>query len=100
MKEFLIAVGSAVTAAIVINSLGLSKPAQRIEIVGRRRIGWFWKLMVLVGGFLFYFGLLIFIPNLAVSGMAAYNTRLGLAFVIYGALIWVVSRLVIYFKKD
>ncbi len=56
--------------------------------------------MVLVGGFLFYFGLLIFIPNLAVSGMAAYNTRLGLAFVIYGALIWVVSRLVIYFKKD
>jgi hypothetical protein len=100
MSEIFINVVSAVLAAVVIGWLGLNKGSKQTVVVDRRRVGWFWKVLVLGGGFLFYYGLLVFLGNLTAGGMASNGTAIGIAMTTWGAFLWFIGRVVIFFKRD
>lgn len=99
MNELLLQAAGAVIAAIVINLLGLNRSILRIESEERRQVSWLWKVLVLGGGFLFWYGLFIFVANLAVEGLGNLHTGLGISLFMFGILFWLIGRLVIYFKR-
>jgi hypothetical protein len=100
MSEIFINVVSAVLAAIVIGWLGLSKGSTRTVVVDKRRVGWFWKVLVLGGGFLFWYGLLVLLGNITSGGLESQGAAIGFAMVGWGVLLWLVGRIVIFFKRD
>jgi hypothetical protein len=99
MSQILINVISAIVSAIILRYLGLKKSAS-IKVVSLNKVGWFWKLVRLIGKFLFYYGLLVFLTNLSMSGVEALNTRVGLSVATFGTLFWSVSRLITHFKEN
>lgn len=91
-------VGS-IASAVVLRMLGLSSSHRQV-VSSSRPISWFWKAMVLLGGILFWYGLLVFVTNLMVDGFTTYKTGLGLTITSLGFLMWLIGRTVIYFKRD
>ncbi len=97
MEQILIHVVGAIAAALALSVLGLNK--RKVVVVHAKPVGWIWKLMALIGKFLFWYGLLVFLANLTVGGIEAYNTRLGVSLLTFGLIFWIIGGLVIYFKR-
>lgn len=98
MSQILIYIFQAVLAAIVIRLLRLN--TKRVVISHAKPISWVWKMMVLIGKFLFWFGLFVFITNLAVSGLEEENTRIGISMLTFGLVFSIWGGLVIHFKRN
>jgi len=98
MSQILIYIIQAVLAAIVIRLLRLN--TKRVVISHTKPISWVWKTMVLIGKFLFWFGLFVFATNLTVGGIEEENTRIGLSMLTFGLVFSVWGGLVIYFKRN
>lgn len=78
--------------------LGLNK--RRVVISHAKPVSWIWKALKLLGKFLFWYGLLVFLANLvAGGGIEAYNTRVGISILVFGVIFWAWGGLVIYFKQ-
>lgn len=100
LYEILTNVISAVIAGGIIYWIGWGRTSHRIEIVQKRRVGWFWKLITPGGKFLFFYGILVFASNYAVKGLESSNTGLGLSLMTLGIILWAVGNIVIHFQRD
>jgi len=98
MSQILTYVIQAVLAALVIKLLRLN--TKRVVISHAKPISWVWKMMVLIGKFLFWFGLFVFITNLAVGGIEEENTRIGISMLTFGLFFSILGGIVIYFKRN
>jgi hypothetical protein len=98
MSQILIHVSGVILGALALSLLGLN--TRRVVISHSRPVGWVWKAMALLGKFLFYYGLLVLVSNLLVSGPRAENTGIGAAIFTLGLIAWAWGGLVIYFKKN
>ena len=98
MTQIFTYIVQAVLAALVIKFLRLN--TKRVVISHTKPISWVWKVMALIGKFLFYFGLFVFFTNLAVDGAEAHNTAVGASMWAFGLVFWIWGGLVIYFKQN
>ncbi len=98
MDQIIIHVAGVVLGALVVSLLRLN--TKRVVILHAGSISWIWKVMALIGKFLFYYGLLVFVSNLVGSGAEAYNTGIGAAIMTFGFIFWAWGGIVIYFKRN
>jgi hypothetical protein len=98
MGQIFIYVIETVLAALAVRFLGLN--TKRVIISYSKPISWVWKAMALIGKFMFYYGLLVFLSNLAVGGVAATKTSVGASILTFGFIFWVWGGLVVYFKRN
>lgn len=98
MSQILIHVIGVVLGALTVSLLRLN--TKRVVISHSKPISWVWKTIALIGKFLFYYGLLVFVSNLLVSGAEAPNTGIGASMLSFGLIFWVWGGLVIYFKRN
>lgn len=98
MNQIIINVVGAILASLALRLLRLN--TKRVVISHSKPISWVWKAMALIGKLMFFYGLLVFLSNLAIGGVTTTNTGVGASILTFGFIFWVWGGLVIHFKRN
>ncbi len=97
MNEILNNVIATVISALVLALLGLN--TKRVIHSQSKPIHWIWKLLKSIGKFMFFYGLIVFLLNMALVGAGTTNTAIGASVMCFGLIFWIVSNIIIAIKS-